>query len=144
MGVLAQYGYAGTVSTLTLRGMTANGRLYQEVAGAIREQIASGGLAPGERVGSSLDVMAAQYRVSIATVRAALKILGDEGLVKTTPGKGSFVQAAGRATGPQDGQDGLRREVEALQVDVMELYAKLGYEQPSHQQDGRRRHEDAG
>lgn len=115
--------------------MTAKGRriLYQDTAAAIREQITSGVLAPGEQIGPSLYALAAEHHVGIGTMRAALGMLSDEGLIETIHGKGTFVLTR-RAVIP-DGQDALRREVEALQVDVMELYAKLGYEQPSHQQD---------
>jgi DNA-binding GntR family transcriptional regulator len=127
----------------------AKGRriLYQATAEAIRAQIASGELAPGEQVGASLDALAAQHHVGKGTMRAALAVLSAEGLAETIPGKGTFVLAGVPGAGLQDGQDAIARRVEAAEVDIMELYAKLGYEQPSHQQDagsGKERREHAG
>jgi DNA-binding GntR family transcriptional regulator len=124
--------------------MAARGRriLYQETADAIREQIASGGLAPGDQVGSSLTAMAAEHHVGIATMRAALVILSDEGLVQTVPGKGTFV-LSDEPRG--DSLPGILRRLEALEVDVMELYMRRGEDQPSHQKNGRKaRHEQLG
>lgn len=130
--------------------MAAKGKriLYQGVADAIRQQIAGGKLAPGDQVGSSLGALAQHHHVGVGTIRAALVVLADEGLVETIPGKGTFVLAApgwpaGRP-GPQD--DAVLQRLEAVEVDIMELYARLGYEHRSQQgqRDRKARHEQAG
>jgi DNA-binding GntR family transcriptional regulator len=117
--------------------------LYRAVAGAIRDSITAGHLRPGDQVGSSLRDLAARHHVGIATVRAALNVLADEGLVETLQGKGTFVTAAAPAGKAGTGGEtaSLRGELEELREEVrdglgdldarmMELYSRLGYEQP--------------
>ncbi|MGV9811117.1 winged helix-turn-helix domain-containing protein [Streptomyces cellulosae] len=63
---------------------------YVRLADEIEDEIRSGRLPlgaalPGERA------MITQYGVSIDTVRRALKLLRERGLVTTVPHKGSFV-----------------------------------------------------
>lgn len=119
--------------------------LRDETASAIREHISAAGLAAGDRVGASLEAMAGEYHAGVGTVRAALQVLSDEGLVKTIPGVGSFVLDA--ATRQEAGQDGVQQSVEAHEEDIVELYSRLGWERPSqqHDPDGQEaRHEQAG
>ena len=122
--------------------MAAKGRriLYQETADAIRARIASGELAPGELVGPSLASLAAGHHVGIATMRAALGVLSDEGLVETIPGKGTFVLGGARAAAAreQQGNAALEQRVEALEVDMIELYSKLGWPRPGQRGGGRK------
>ena len=77
----------------------AKGRriLYQATAEAIRAQIASGELAPGEQVGASLDALAAQHHVGKGTMRAALAVLSAEGLAETNRDEGGGVGEGERA-----------------------------------------------
>ena len=124
--------------------MAADTFLYAQTAERVREQVRTGELVPGQRIAQSLDEMAQMYGVGKGTMRKALEILSAEGVAASRQGRGTFVLDEAPAAVANVGQGELRREVEALQVDVMELYAKLGYEQPSHQQDGKARHEDAG
>lgn len=121
--------YAGHVAERRL--------LYRGVAGAIRADITAGHLRPGDRVGSSLRDLADRHRVGIATVRAALDVLADEGLVETLQGKGTFVTAvpadkevSGGETAQLRGEiEELRRELRDglsdLDARVMELYSRL-------------------
>jgi DNA-binding GntR family transcriptional regulator len=130
-----RHSYAGDVAAKKL----------QSTAGAIRADIASGSLEPGSKVGASLGVLARRYHAGIGTVRAALNMLADEGLVETIPGKGTFVLDAPREAPPVDQSAAIEQRVTAAEMDISELYAKLGYKQPSHQRNGRRaRHEQAG
>ena len=63
--------------------------LDEDVAEALREGILKGDLKPGERL-TELD-LAARWRVSQGTIRAALKTLQYEGLVEVRPRRGTFV-----------------------------------------------------
>lgn len=58
---------------------------YQEVAERIRQLIADGTYPPGDAV-PSIEKMMEQYGVSRTTVRAAIKLLADDGLLN--PGRG--------------------------------------------------------
>lgn len=58
---------------------------YQEVAEEIRQKIADGTYSPGDEL-PSIERLMEQYDVSRTTVRAALKLLTDDGLLN--PGRG--------------------------------------------------------
>ena len=61
---------------------------YRQLAALLREQITSGkmtGRLPGERY------LAQQHDVAVNTVRRALKLLREEGLVESVQGLGTFV-----------------------------------------------------
>lgn len=64
---------------------------FAPVVDAIREQISSGALAPGEWLPSEAAVMD-QYAVSRYTAREAIRRLVAEGLVVVVDGKGSYVR----------------------------------------------------
>lgn len=63
---------------------------YLRVADDIASRIASGELAPGARLRSERD-LAAYYGVSYGTVRRAMQVLRDRGLITTIHGRGTFV-----------------------------------------------------
>jgi GntR family transcriptional regulator len=63
---------------------------WRQVAAFIRERIESGALTG--RLPSEKDFVH-EYGVAQGTVRKALALLRDEGLIETTPGLGSFVTA---------------------------------------------------
>jgi GntR family transcriptional regulator len=63
---------------------------YMRVAENIASRIASKELAPGARLLGEKE-LAAHYGVSYGTVRHALKVLRERGLVKTIHGRGTFV-----------------------------------------------------
>lgn len=64
--------------------------LYRQVAGEIRQGVESGKYPPGARLPSEPELMD-RYQVSRNTVRLALELLREEGLVVTGQGRGSFV-----------------------------------------------------
>ena len=68
--------------------------LYLQLAELLREQIRSGTLPPRSRVPSLID-LAAEHGLAEMTVRKALRILIDEGLIETRPGRGTFVKGKG-------------------------------------------------
>jgi GntR family transcriptional regulator len=63
---------------------------YQEIADRLRAQIASGALEPGRRLPSEPD-LAAEYDASRNTVRLAIALLINQGLVVSRQGLGTFV-----------------------------------------------------
>jgi GntR family transcriptional regulator len=63
---------------------------YQEIADRLRDQIDSGEFAPGERLPSEPDLVR-QFDASRNTVRLALALLTNQGLVVTRQGLGTFV-----------------------------------------------------
>ena len=67
--------------------------LWRTIADHLRDDIARGHHAPGERLPSEA-ALAARFGVNRHTVRQALAALADEGLVWSRRGAGVFVQAA--------------------------------------------------
>ena len=63
---------------------------YERLAGMLRDRIASGTYARGDKLPSEMELMA-ESGLSRSTVRHALKVLVDEGLVRTERGRGAFV-----------------------------------------------------
>jgi GntR family transcriptional regulator len=63
---------------------------YQRIADVLRTQISSGALAPGQRLPSEPD-LAAQFDASRNTVRLAIALLTNQGLVVSRQGLGTFV-----------------------------------------------------
>ncbi len=61
--------------------------LYEQLAGLLRSQIASGEL----RRLPAIKTLAQTYGVSRGTAERAVRILRDEGLVQTSLGRGIFV-----------------------------------------------------
>ncbi|HEX5188073.1 MAG TPA: GntR family transcriptional regulator [Streptosporangiaceae bacterium] len=68
---------------------------YQEIADRLRGQIDSGTLQPGERLPSEPDLVR-QFDASRNTVRLALALLTNQGLVVTRQGLGTFVTEPAR------------------------------------------------
>ncbi|MHB1930983.1 MAG: GntR family transcriptional regulator [Acidimicrobiales bacterium] len=69
-----------------------SGPTAEEVRGALLERIGAGELRPGERLGGERD-LAAELKVSRATLRLALASLDDAGVIRRVPGRtgGTFV-----------------------------------------------------
>lgn len=72
------------------RGRKKKVFLYRQLAELIREHIVGGGYKAGDRI-PSMDDLSAQYQVNKATVRSALTLLGEEGLIYSSPAQGTFV-----------------------------------------------------
>jgi GntR family transcriptional regulator len=75
-----------------------DGPKYERVADAIEADIKSGELPPGMRLQPER-VLMAEFGVSYGTVRHAVKVLRDRGLVRTRHGEGNYVKAR-----PADGE----------------------------------------
>ena len=63
---------------------------YERLAGMLRDRIAAGTYARGDKLPSEMELMD-ESGLSRSTVRHALKVLVDEGLVRTERGRGAFV-----------------------------------------------------
>lgn len=63
---------------------------YRQIADDLRRRIGSGELAPGEMIPSEL-ALVEQHGVSRGTVRSALALLVDDGLIELIPGQGRRV-----------------------------------------------------
>jgi GntR family transcriptional regulator len=64
---------------------------YVRVADAIRDQIRSGQLKPGDRLPSTRE-LEAQFGVSYGSIRGAMLVLKAEGLVRGQPGEAVYVR----------------------------------------------------
>jgi GntR family transcriptional regulator len=69
-------------------------RQYIRLAAYLREQIASGRLAPGSPV-PSITVLCREHATSRRTAGKAMQVLEQEGLVFRVPGLGYFVREEG-------------------------------------------------
>jgi GntR family transcriptional regulator len=68
--------------------------MYQQLAGTLRERIASGEVPVGGLLGTEADLMA-EYEATRIVVRMALAVLRSEGLVHTVHARGTFVAERG-------------------------------------------------
>ena len=94
--------------------------VYSQLALIIKEDIASGRLSPGIRIPSEAK-LARQYDVSLMTVRQAIGVLVEEGLVKRVHGSGTFVKRieVGTTTFSLDALDKVFTDTEGLQVRIL-------------------------
>lgn len=67
-----------------------HGRLYEKIVDQIENRIFNGGLKPGDRLPSELE-LARQFCVSRTAVREAMKALSQKGLIVVQPGRGTFI-----------------------------------------------------
>lgn len=65
---------------------------YERVADAIREQISTGQLKPGDKLPTTQQLLEL-YGVGYGTLRTALMLLEHDGLIEGRQGEGRFVKA---------------------------------------------------
>jgi GntR family transcriptional regulator len=65
--------------------------LYRRIAAELRDAITRGQLQPGSQLPTEQE-LGDRYRVSRNTVRLALGLLANEGIITSTPGRGTFVR----------------------------------------------------
>lgn len=83
-------GYGATMSDLEAAWGRDRELRYVWVAGDIEARIASGELKPGARLVNERE-LAAYYGVAYHTVRRAMRLLVERGLVEVVHGRGTFV-----------------------------------------------------
>ncbi|WP_329404629.1 GntR family transcriptional regulator [Streptomyces melanogenes] len=66
-------------------------KVYERIADELRESIRSGQLAPGDQLPTEAK-LAERFGKSVPTVREALRLLRDEGLIEKQHGRGTFVR----------------------------------------------------
>ncbi|MEV3898111.1 GntR family transcriptional regulator [Streptomyces anulatus] len=74
--------------------------IQDDITQHVRKQVAGGVYRPGDRI-PSLAALAAEYAVSVATARRAIRPLLHEGILITIRPRGTFV-ASRRTPGPSD------------------------------------------
>lgn len=74
--------------------------VYRQLAAILQHQIASGELAPGRPL-PSIKTLSQRYEIAKGSVEKAIQLLRDEGLVRTTIGRGVYVIPPGERE-PQD------------------------------------------
>jgi GntR family transcriptional regulator len=74
--------------------------LYEQVAGHLAARIRAGELAAGTRLPPEPE-LAGQYGVAYHTVRGAIRLLREQGLVVTMHGRGNYVAAQPGAPPPE-------------------------------------------
>ncbi|MFE2599960.1 GntR family transcriptional regulator [Streptomyces sp. NPDC059396] len=66
-------------------------KAYERIADDLRQSIRAGELKPGDRLPSETK-LAEEHRRSVPTIRDALRLLQDEGLIEKQHGRGNFVR----------------------------------------------------
>jgi GntR family transcriptional regulator len=64
---------------------------YLQLASILRARIESGEIAQGEAL-PSITFLVQETGLAVGTVRRAIKVLADDGLVITVPGRGSYAR----------------------------------------------------
>ncbi|MGW6917703.1 GntR family transcriptional regulator [Kitasatospora sp. NPDC054939] len=67
---------------------------YIQVADALRDEIRSGRLQPGQKLPSARQ-LADRFHVAVMTASNGVRVLREEGLVSSTQGRGTFVRRPG-------------------------------------------------
>lgn len=100
-------------------------RVYRELVATVTAQLKAGDRLPTE------PELAAQFEVSRATVREALKALENEGLVYAVQGKGRFVTTAGsfRIERPVTRYESITEVLESLGYDVTNVVLSVTEEE---------------
>lgn len=129
---------------------------YQQISADLRRRIRKGDPAAGDKLPSN-KALAGQYGTSTETIRRALRVLTDEGLIKAHSTMGTFVMRAAGEPAPdvpaqlaelrgelvklseQAGDGQVLERIGRIEANLMDLYAKLGYEYPGRAPARRRR-----
>jgi len=113
-----------SVATTASQPVRAKGGfLLAQVARDIEEQIALGGLLPGDRLPGER-ALAQQLGLSRNTVSAAYLLLEKRGVIRRVPHRGAFVCPAGAVENPIDWSGKISRQAHLLDEPVLEMLAQ--------------------
>lgn len=103
--------------------------IYVQIKDGVKRMIATGAMAPGERL-PGIRELAATLSINPNTIARAYKELEQEGYIHSVTGKGSFVSEDTTAAAAQKEQamqhfDSAVRELLSLGVDLEELKRRL-------------------
>lgn len=102
---------------------------YVQVADIIRAEIASGQHQPGAKL-PSVKKLAERFEIAEMTVHSGLRVLREEGLIVSSPGRGTFVRSDIDPTkltstaGHSEGTD-VREQVDHLASRIEQLAARI-------------------
>lgn len=102
---------------------------YRRIAEILRQRIEAGVLGPGDQLPTEAELSASE-RVSRSTIRAAIQVLTDLGLVHARPGQGTFV----RETGVPFVTDLSARGPTATDTQLYTIEARAQHREPSTSQ----------
>nr|BFD91977.1 winged helix-turn-helix domain-containing protein [Kitasatospora sp. Xyl93] len=101
---------------------------YVQVADTLRTEIASGEYQPGAKL-PSVKKLAERFGIADMTVQSGLRVLREEGLIVSSPGRGTFVRSDVDLSAIGDGaalaDDDVRARVEHLTSQVEQLAARI-------------------
>ena len=100
---------------------------YVQIAADLRAKIQAGRWHPGEKLPSNL-ALTKEYGVVPETVRRALRVLIDQGLIATQSTRGTFVLRDAPEPSPEIAE--LRAEIAELRAHLMSLYHTVGQPYP--------------
>jgi GntR family transcriptional regulator len=98
---------------------------YLQISDDLRTRIGNGDPKPGQRLPSN-KALAARYRTSTETVRRALRVLTDEGLIQAHSTLGTYVMRQDAAPGPADRLAALEQRVDELECQLADTRAAAG------------------
>lgn len=100
---------------------------YQQLANRLRAAIEEGSYKAGEQLPSH-QALAGTYGLSVGTVKRALAVLRDQGLITTRHGMGSYVRTRGPdliGDAPQDEITEIRQTLAALDARLRAVEQRL-------------------
>lgn len=98
-----------------------------QVADALRIEIASKALAPGDKL-PSIRSLAERFGVAPMTAQSAIDVLRAEGLIYSSPGRGTFVSADAKssdANGPSPEYLAISEHLSALDTQMQEIAGRV-------------------
>jgi GntR family transcriptional regulator len=99
---------------------------YLQVAGLLRQRVASGQYGIGERLPTTRE-LANEFGVAPNTVLSAIRVLRDEGLVSSQQGRGTFVRAVPEpgSSAPTSDFRLVMDQLEQFQADLQSMRQRL-------------------
>jgi DNA-binding GntR family transcriptional regulator len=104
---------------------------YRQIAGSLRDAIAAGEYAPGDRLPTKAQLME-RHGASLNTVERAIDILRQEGLVLTSQGSGMYVRSPDEAE-PSADFEAVMKRLDEMETELRRLRQWFGDHAREHQ-----------